>query len=575
MTTNVVPPQTSGRRPVDPAASEACRLLCAGSYLDSAYRDAVIDELYVHEERIAAPSYGIDATRVLAHALRARRAELAWAFGMLALWVLAVALAGPMFLLLLVSCFTLTIAGWIRGREENPPWVRLAAAFLVRLYGRIALAVLLLSLLLVAFSDDGSDVPDVSGGFGGVGVPGPGTLLPDAASVPTVTADASGQAWITLVLFAVIAVGVGLQRGQFARVLTHELSVRQFANRSADPADELSGLRFERLRDRIRTEQRSPLIMYRSGDPFCGAGLSFRPWALAVELKPRADRKEPPEPITNAAVLRRIVPLLETLRVPSGDPVRAAAVRDRLRELQLDECVFLPVTGLSRREAAPYEADRVAWHRVNAIEEGGEPRRHFLRIRVGGWSEEIVTTVFVRVHTQGGMLMLEVAPHVLLPVRPLFQAADRLAHQYRHNSWFGKAAWALARTPASPGQALVTLVRSVVSTWKLLAGGYGGAMPDGPALSVRELGSDVDASLFQQMDFSRYLKSIEDRVAGGVKAELYAAGWDTAEFVQQVNSVFNQANFFGPVNSSAIAQGDHNTLNNQGGGGRGTATGTG
>lgn len=64
---------TDGRAPVDPVATEAGRLLCAGTYLDPAYRDRVIEELYVHEERFPPPSYGFDASRVLAHALRALR----------------------------------------------------------------------------------------------------------------------------------------------------------------------------------------------------------------------------------------------------------------------------------------------------------------------------------------------------------------------------------------------------------------------------------------------------------------------------------------------------------------------
>ncbi|NJP74950.1 hypothetical protein HCJ99_29800, partial [Streptomyces sp. C1-2] len=46
-----------------PYASEATRLLCAGTYLDSAYRDRVIDELYLGEQRLAAPSLGFDAAR--------------------------------------------------------------------------------------------------------------------------------------------------------------------------------------------------------------------------------------------------------------------------------------------------------------------------------------------------------------------------------------------------------------------------------------------------------------------------------------------------------------------------------
>ncbi|MFD1273838.1 hypothetical protein ACFQ51_25490 [Streptomyces kaempferi] len=67
----------TGEPGVPPGASEATRLLCAGTYLDAGYRDAVIEELYVHEERLAAPSLGHDAARVLAHALRARRSK--WA----------------------------------------------------------------------------------------------------------------------------------------------------------------------------------------------------------------------------------------------------------------------------------------------------------------------------------------------------------------------------------------------------------------------------------------------------------------------------------------------------------------
>ncbi|CAM5398753.1 helix-turn-helix domain-containing protein [Streptomyces narbonensis] len=59
------------------------------TYLDDGFRDAVIEQLYVHEERFAAPSLGFDASRVLAHALRARRVELAWAAGILALWIIA------------------------------------------------------------------------------------------------------------------------------------------------------------------------------------------------------------------------------------------------------------------------------------------------------------------------------------------------------------------------------------------------------------------------------------------------------------------------------------------------------
>ncbi|MFF2063516.1 hypothetical protein ACFVWZ_17220 [Streptomyces sp. NPDC058200] len=547
--------QAQGRAPVEPAASEACRLLCAGVHLDGGYRDAVLDELYLHEERFVAPSTGIDAARVLAHALRARRTELGWAVGMLALWISAVPLTSGLFLLLVPPCVLLALAPWITGRSPRAPWYRKAAGFLVLWYGRFLLAGVLVSLVLLGFSgeDPPSEVELVSEG---------GSLLPGLSGGLDSLAE-PGRAWAALILFLLIMVGVGLRRGQFARVMTNELSARRFPEVSSDPAELASGARYQRLRARIRAEQHAPLVMYHSANPFRGVGEPFRPWTLAVELRPRKDRK--PVPVDNGEILRRIVPLLEALRVPSphGSPEAADAVRDRLRELRVDECVFLPVDGLTRRDGAPYDDASFGPHRDGSVEEGGEARRHFLRIRVGGWHEELVVTVFVRVHTQGGMLMLEVAPHVLMPVRPQFREADRVAHRYLNNSFIGKAAWALAHAPESMGQALLALVRYLVSAWELLTGGQAGALPDGPAVSVRELGSDSEASLFQEMDVSRYLKSVEDRVAGGVRLALYEAGWQTAEFEQKIVNVANGGVFIETAQDSAIGIGDHNSVSNR------------
>ncbi len=57
------------------AASDATRLLCAGTHFDPVYRAAVIRELLTHRYRVVAPSYGYDAVLVLAHALAARRLQ--------------------------------------------------------------------------------------------------------------------------------------------------------------------------------------------------------------------------------------------------------------------------------------------------------------------------------------------------------------------------------------------------------------------------------------------------------------------------------------------------------------------
>ncbi|AWZ04832.1 MULTISPECIES: hypothetical protein [unclassified Streptomyces] len=547
-------PGRAGRSPVHPSLSEAGRFLCAGTYLDAGYRDRVIDELYVHEERIVAPSYGYDASRVLAHALRARRAELGWAAGVLGAWFVGSLLTGGALAVLVVPFLLLSLADWLRAR--NVPVLRVLSVVL-RIYVWWVLATVLAVL-----------------GFGGFALPG---LLDDlGGSALTPFSPGGGGVtgaaalWWLPVVFAAVVTVVGFQRGHVLRTIATDLAEGRYADHAGDPAESFDGARFQRIRQRIRAEQHAPMIMYDVNDPFCGAGDPYRPWQLSVELRPREDlgpdRK--PAPVTNAHIVGRIVPLLERLRVPSphGSPEAEAAVGDRMRELVVDECVFLPAGGLPHRDTAQVVHGQYAGQRAAAIEEGGERRRHFLRVRVGGWDENLVVTVFVRVHTQGGMLMLEVAPHVLLPVRTAFRNADADAQRHRNNSGFGKAVWALRKTPGSLAASVTTLGRSVASWWRIATAGHGGARPEGPRVSVRDLASRDDGSLFHLMDLDRFLKTIQDRVVGGVTVALHEAGWHTEEFARRAVNVAEGGVFIQSVHGSDFSVGGSNNTNSKGGG---------
>ncbi|MEV0638915.1 hypothetical protein AB0I77_29010 [Streptomyces sp. NPDC050619] len=554
------PPPTP---PTAPHASEASRLLCAGAYLDAGYRDKVIEQLHLNEQRIVAPSLGFDAARVLAHALRARRQELLWSGLIIGLWLVGVALTGGLLAGFLLPSLLLAVAAWIRGQDADPPVYRRLPAFLIRWWGRILFAMFLITTLMTAFGGSEDSSYDSSGSYGSPGSSGydpyGGSSSPSDLAFPDFD-DIGGlfdpwQAWLALGLFALIALSVAGQRSMFARALAAELSPQRFQDAAGDPAEQVDGERFQRLKGRIRVEQHAPLIMYHEARPFCGAGEDYETWVLAVELRPDGMKKEQ-QPLSNRTVLEKIRPRLEQLRLPAE--FAGHTVRDRLRWLEIDECVFLPAEGLRRREEAPYTPQAFEEHRARAVEEGAEKRRHFLRIRVGGWEEELVVTVFVRIHTQGRMLMLEIAPHVLLPVREDFKNADRMAHGFRNNNLFGKAAWAVARVPGSAARSLIALAKGAMYGWRLLTGGYAGALPDGPALSVRELGSAPAGSLFQEMDVSRYLKSVQDRVAHGVKAALDESGYHTGEFVQKiVNISGGGVNVEGNVEDSTFAVGSH------------------
>nr|BFD83108.1 hypothetical protein StreXyl84_25090 [Streptomyces sp. Xyl84] len=553
MSTAFVPQQPQPAPPdappsVPPHASEATRLLCAGTYLDPAYRDRVIEELHLNEQRIVAPSLGFDAARVLAHALRARRVEVGWAAGIVGLWIVGWPLTGGAMVAYLLP--SLLLAGGVAVRSDDPgtPASRRGAAFAMRWLGRLVFGLFLLATVVAAFSSE--EDAYYATGFKAFLL----TLLPSVSRLAGGHERVSAlQAWLALVLFLAVAVCAGVQRSQFARALGAELAPDRFPDAASDPAERADSPRFQRLKERIRLEQHAPLIMYRETRPFCGAGRAHDTWVLAVEMRPVEGRQ--PRPLRNRTVLDTVRPLLEGLRLP---PEYAGhAVRDRLRRLELDECVFLPAEGLTRREDAPYDRQAFEEHRERAVEEGAEKRRHFLRVRVGGWEEELVVTVYVRVHTQGRMLMLEIAPHVLMPVREDFEDADRMAHQFRNNSVFGRITWAAGQVPASAVRSFVTLCQAAGHAWRLATGGYGNALPDGPAVSVRELGAAASGSLFQQMDVDRYLRSIQDRIAHGVRTALSEHGYQTGEFVQKVVNISNGGVHIDSVAGSTFAIGTH------------------
>lgn len=521
------PPSSLGS-PVPPHASEAARLLCAGTYVDSAYRNQVIEELYVHEQRIVAPSLGFDAARVLAHALRARIVEVGWAACIAALWIIGIiGTSGAM----LIYLFPGLLLAW--GASRRKP-----AAFLALWAGRLMFGLLLIVTVSLAWL--GGRLTSALGEGNG-----------NEQNLDLVSA---ANARFALFILVAVALYSALQHSHVARVLSNELSPEGFANAASDPAEGLRNSRFQRLKQRIRLEQHAPMIVYHEARPFCGAGLAYDTWVLSVEMRP-AEGEEAPRPLSNRTVLEAIRPLLEALRVPPG--YAGAAVRDRLRWLEIDECVFLPAEGLSRREQIPYNQVSFEAHRDHAIEEGGEKRRHFLRVRVAGWEEELVVTVYVRVHTQGSMLMLEVAPHVLMPVCEDFKDADRMAHQSLTDNLLFKAARALARVPLSAVRSTVTLSQYITYGWRLLSGRYATALPDGPAHSVRELGAADSGSLFQGMDVDRYLRSVQDRIAYGVQTALAVHGYQTSEFGQKIVNISNGGVHIDSVEGSTFAIGAH------------------
>ncbi|MDX3502541.1 hypothetical protein PV689_11505 [Streptomyces sp. ATCC51928] len=515
-------------------ASTATRLLCVGVYRDPSFRAAVIEELYVREERFVAPSPGADMACVLAHALRARRVEAGFAAVTLLLWGAFGLFTQGLVLLWLVPFLFVGLSDVAGGRVPEAAPRRMVAAGALTLCGVLA-AVLTVPLLtggaLGVWGAGRDDVPEVQ------------TLL--AFLFPFALAEVVDLRWRWL-----------------ASVLHRELSAEGFSGvragsvgpRGAATPVRRGTDRFRRVSRRIEEEQHARLVMYRPENPFCGVGVPNEPWSLSVELRPREGQV--PEPVDNRTILGHLVPTLERLRTPSR-PGGTSGVRDRLRLLEIEEVVFLPVEGLPHRDVGPGIMGSFDEHRAQAVEEGGEARRYYLRISVVGWDGQLVVTVFVRVHTQGGILVLELVPFTLHPVKAAYRRADREAREWRRGGPWERTSWVFRRVPGATFAGPVTLLRQIVSV--LRGAGRGRSLPDGPAVSVRELGSDAELPPFPAMDAQRYLTSIKERVATEVRQALHEAGWQTGEFERKVVSVASGGIFIESAHG-AVGIGDGNTV---------------
>ncbi|WP_245700538.1 hypothetical protein [Streptomyces roseifaciens] len=521
----------TGRPDVRPdSRSEATRLLCAGAYLDLDFRRRVVEELVEHEERPIAPSLGVDVVPVLTHALRARAQDVLTAVLLACLWAAFFAVGFA------------TDAG--TDPETEIPWAVLyAAVCVVQWIGQAAAG-----RGSAVYAVDNKTLREAVKGrtsLRALRAVGPPILQLAYWIVALVALFEGAGNWAALLFPLLLVLPVWMHRSRVASVMRLELGREAFAHH---PRAVPRSRHHRRIAGTIDREQYAGLTIYDPSRPFLGMGRPHEPWSLVLELKPRDGGKGGARPpFTARAVVDLIRPRLEALRDSA-----AATSRDRLKDLEIEEFVYLPV-GPPRPEVR-YDAPVVRQHLRDAVDEGGEARRYFLRVRVGAWDEQVVVSVLVRVHTQGGMLVLEVVPHVLKPVKPEFRAVDVIAAR-GEDDILRDGVRALLTAPAAGFASAVSAVRTAVAGFRTWLADPRRAVPDGPAGSVREIAGVNSVSLFQEMDISRYVKTVQDRIASGVRDALRSQGYETDQFEQQIVQVSEGGVFIGSMSGGAVAAG--------------------
>ncbi|WP_139151375.1 hypothetical protein [Streptomyces sp. WMMB 322] len=581
------------------AHSEATRLLCAGARLNAGFRQRVIDELVGHAERPVPPSLGVDVRPVLAHALQARRQEVQTALALLAVWIgfflVSVLVTwdalddrfGGNFDVSLDELLSMALFlgdDQLSSVPERPTsWVLFYAGVVLALWAGRAIAGR--ETLLYA----GAGAPRKS--FRSAVRRRLGTVVTYAARALAVGYWLTALGAVTdnpypVIFPLLMVVVVWLHRIRVTSVLREQLSRETFATAHQPmlPHSE----RYRRIGDAIDREQHAPATLYDANRPFVGAGVPHKPWSFALELRrkketpstepanavpPQAHHKaqahptepgpdgqtqaharEPlPLPPANHLSSRHVIDMI-TPRLVALREATARTSRDSLRALEIEEFVYLP-SGV-RRDSGVYREENVQEHLADAADDGGEARRHFLRVRVGSWHEQVVVSLLVRVHTQGGMLVLEVVPHVLGPVAEEFREVDAIVER-RAGGALREGLLAFLTAPVATAAAGIAAVRTLLSVCRVWLSSPEYAAPDAPLISVRELASTNELSLFQEMDVSRYIKTVQDRIAGGVRDALEQRGFRTDRFEQQIVNVRDGGVYIEEMSGGAVATGEH------------------
>ncbi|NKQ26690.1 hypothetical protein [Streptomyces galbus] len=591
--------------------TEATRLLCVGVYQDAGFRRQVLKGLIEHRERPVAPANGVDVLPVLSHALRVSRLEARAALLMLGAWV--------GFYLSDVMMFWDSLADrWGDGADIHYSDVQTA---LFQGDDRLTDGLPLPWSVLYALVALALWFARAAGERGGSAARSAGLPDPVAKAADGAGSLISFGAWgLTLFYWCWYLNALLRGHAQTPYPLLFPLAMALIAwwYRTAQHTDLCRWLTrwtfptatqpdlparplFKRLREDVRREQEAALTLYDEESPFLGLGEQGAPWSFAMELRrrPRTPGGTGPEdgdtgdgsgngngngngkgvlprqaagPLSADSALAMIEPQLTALRESA-----ARTGKDRLRDLEIDRVVYLrggvaraeevevggvdePPNALTRgdgqhRGLTVYDPAQVAAHLREGVDEGGEGRRGFLRIRVGAWHEQLVVTVLVRVHTQGRMLVLEVVPYVLGPVRAEFRAVDAFVDKLPE-TWVRAALRALRDAPVigvESGLGGFATLRSTLTARRSDAD----RLPDVPRVSLRALACTGRLSAFQEMDSTRYVKTIQERIVNGLREALKAHGYRTEEFEQHVYQLSGGSVFIQDMSGGAVATGSH------------------
>ncbi|MFF5584953.1 hypothetical protein [Streptomyces hygroscopicus] len=356
--------------------------------------------------------------------------------------------------------------------------------------------------------------------------------------------------WVAVAFPLLLAVPVWVHRRTVERTMRDQFRPNAFEQRSPERLTGPAWLRD--VGEVIKREQDSKIVLYDTVGGFAGLGRAvLDPTPVVMDLKREPDADS--EPLTTADVLGRLRDELEGFREDTGPRSKV----DRLKEVQIDELVYLPAG--PPRDSVDHGQAAAEGHLREAVEEGGEARRHYLWARISGWEQQVVVTALVRVYTQGKSLTLEVCLYVMDPLQPEFELVDAIAER-GPDLPATSVVRALLAAPAAAVAAIFSAAGSAgdatISVKRRFERRNGWDTPSkGASGSVRELASAYQKSPIRETDVNRYLNALVERIGTGAVRALREKGYDTGQLEQQVIQVSNGGILIGAMSGGAVAAG--------------------
>jgi len=525
--------------------------MCAGVYLDRAFRDLVLRKVYCDRNRRVAPSYGFDLVPVLVHAWRAWRLEVAQHLMVLAVFAVAlvrvpldaVIAAGVLalwYLGLRLLRLGVDFSAYYRGRKSFLAFEQMRSRRNALLYAMLGAGLACAAAAVAAWRIGGR----------GPGMPVP---WPDRSGL-------AGAGVIVLTVAGVVAAMSAVRQIKVGRLREHDSAGKRAARRRLSTID---------------SQQRHPFTVYSGFRPFIGSGFDFRTWSFAQRLihskvtDDEVDREYDFPPFTAADIVGRLKDMIESLRDDDHPETR-------LPGLTVTDHVFVEGT-----HAEPYrrilrearDSEELGNAIAAVVANSSDVARHYLACQVESWGGEIVTSVFMHASLQGRALYLEFSTYALMPTRNEYHVIDEIG-----GTGPASVVRAAGKSIASVPDALEAprrLAQAPGQLWAALL-----ARRDGTASARRGLniGTQVSArdaaaadskeTYFQLRDVLQHSKIIERRMIATVGEFLKELGVDTSEFRERARAILNNGVIntgSGTVNVTGSALGERTSVSTESG----------